>query len=246
MSSIKVKIAVTDASYFISSPNNDLPTNFQYGPQTTSFEWGGQGYNIENYRVDPQGLDLQNWNSAIEAAYRFIALYPNETGYPDLGTEASFDGEFAVYLAIDGSKSMESVVSTLGLSDTAIADFSLIYSWSETAASLSEPEYKDFVAELQTIQKFATDEADAAVAACAAAVAGGNSYTWNAVVDPNGVYSLPAKVCSTDECCTAYKPVYQLALLQTLGVEIFASVGISADTISKKHIYKFLQSGGQN
>ena len=60
MSSIKVKIAVTDASYFISSPNNDLPTNFQYGPQTTSFEWGGQGYNIENYRVDPQGLDLQN------------------------------------------------------------------------------------------------------------------------------------------------------------------------------------------
>lgn len=242
MSSIKVKIAVTDASYFISSPNNDLPTNFQYDPQKVQFEWGGQPYSIDNYRVDPQAPDLQNWNSAIEMAYRFISVFPNETGYPDLGPNMS--GEYIPYLSIDGSKSMARVVSTLGLSDTAIVDFSLIYSWSEAAASLSEPEYKDAVAEIQQIEQVVEDETAANATQCDEEVNNGSTYTWPAITDASGNVILAPIVCDSSECCSETSEIWKAERMKSLLATTFASIGVTAEDISKKHIYKFLEQSG--
>jgi len=242
MSSIKVKIAQTDGSYFISSPNNDLPTNFDFSPQSTNFGWGGSNYVIENYKVDPS-QDIINWNAGIELAYRYICLYPNETGYPNLGTELSLNAEYIPYLALDGQKSMNGVVSSLGLSDTAVVDFSLIYSWSEFGASFNTDDFKAIVGQLNVVGQQVADDADTLANDCVAIVAGG-PFTWPAVIDSSGNVVLEEKECSTQLCCQEYKPVYQLAKLQTESAPIFADANVSADTIVKKHIYKFVQSGG--
>ena len=243
MSSIKVKIAQTDGSYFISSPNNDLPTNFNFSPQSTNFDWGGSSYVIENYKVDPSE-DIINWNAGIELAYRYICLYPNETGYPNLGTEVSLNAAYQLYLILDGQKSMSGVVSSLGLSDTAVVDFSLIYSWSEFGASFNTADFKAIVGQLNVVEQQVRADADALADDCVAVTTGGQPFYWPAVIDSSGNVVLESKECSTQLCCEEYKPVYQLAKLQTESAPIFADANVSADTIVKKHIYKFVQSGG--
>jgi len=243
MSSIKVKIAQTDGYYFISSPNNDSPITFAFNPQQTSFAWGGSNYVIQNYKVDPNE-DIINWNAGIELAYRYICLYPNETGYPDLGPEVSLVGDYLLYLAIDGQKSMEGIVSSLGLSDTAVVDFSLIYSWSEFGASLNTADFKAIVEELNVVKAQVDDEATQLQTDCAQATTEGETFTWPAVIDGSGNVVLEAKECSTPACCEEYKTVFQLAKLQTESAAIFAGANVSAETITKKHIYKFVESGG--
>ena len=204
---------------------------------------GGTGYEISTYKVIPSE-DVVNWNAGIELAYRYICLYPKETGYPDIGTEAALNSAYQLYLTMDGQKSMDSVVSSLGLSDTAIVDFSLIYSWSEFGASLNTDEFKAIVGQLNTVLQEVNTEAEALSADCAAATAGGGTFTWPAVVDSSGNVVLEAKECSTELCCQEYKEVFQLAKLQTESATIFAGANVSADTITKKHIYKFVESGG--
>lgn len=237
MSSIKVKIAQTDGSYFISSPNNDLPTNFNFSPQSTSFDWGGTGYAIENYKVIPSE-DIINWAAGIEMAYRYIALFPNETGYPDLG-----DVPYEPYLNIDGQKSMARIVEKLTLSDTAVADFSLIYSWSEFGASLNTDDFKAIIGQINTVQSEVEAAVEALTSDCLATTTGGGTFTWPAVVDSSGNVVLEAKECSTEACCQEYKEVYKQAKLQTETAAIFAAANVSAETITKKHIYKFVESG---
>jgi len=237
MSSIKVKIAQTDASLFISTGDNSLPSNFDFQPQYTAFEWGSP-YQIENYKVIAS-QDIVNWNAGIEAAYRYICLYPNETGYPNLGAELSLNGDILPYLSMDGKKSMARVIEKLGLSDTAIADFSLIYSWAPNGASLNTDSFKAFVTELQDVTAQVSDESQAIESECLAVTTGGGDFEWPAVIDSNGNVVLEPKVCSTQECCQEYKEVWQLAKLQTEAKSVFATIGVSADTITKKHIYKF-------
>lgn len=241
MSSIKVKIAQTEGSYFISSQNNDLPTNFNFKTQNTNFDWGGSGYSIENYKVDPSE-DIINWNAGIELAYRYICLYPNETGYPNLGTEAALNSAYQLYLTMDGQKSMDGVVSSLSLSDTAIVDFSLIYSWSEFGASLNTDDFKAIDDQLNSVQQEVDNTSEALTSDCLAVTTGGGTFTWPAVIDSSGNVVLEAKDCSTELCCQEYKEVFQLAKLQTESAPIFAGVNVSADTITKKHIYKFVES----
>lgn len=244
MSSIKVNIAVTDGSYFISSPNNDLPTNVQYNPQEVEFEWGGQQYTIENYKVDP-GEDIINWNAGIEMAYRYICLYPNKViGYPNLGTEISINAEYLAYLAIDGQKSMARIIEKLSLSDTAVADFSLIYAWSEAGASLNTDSFKAVIGEINVAANNAAADAEAKSTECAVAVDNGNTYTWPAVEDSEGNVLFESTICATAECCAETKDAYQLAKQQQASESIFSDAGVSADDITKKHIYKFVQPAG--
>jgi hypothetical protein len=245
MSSIKVNIAVTDGSYFISSPNNDLPTNVQYDPQQLSFEWGGLPYTIENYKVIP-GEDIINWNAGIELAYRYICLFPNKViGYPDLGTQTSLSANFLLYLAIDGQKSMARIIEKLSLSDTAVADFSLIYAWSEAAASLNTASFKEIVGALTVAANQAEADAEVKATECAEAVSLGNTYTWPTVEDSEKNVLFESTICATAECCSETKDAYyQLAKQQQESEVIFSDAGISADDITKKHIYKFVQSGG--
>jgi hypothetical protein len=244
MSSIKVNIAVTDGSYFISSPNNDLPTNVQYDPQKVDFEWGGQFYTIENYRVDP-GEDIINWNAGIEMAYRYICLFPNKViGYPNLGTQLSLNADYLAYLAIDGQKSMARIIEKLSLSDTAVADFSLIYAWSEAGASLNTDSFKAIIGAVNTAAQQASADAEVRATECAEEVGLGNTYTWPAVEDSEGNVLFESTICATAECCSETKDAYQLAKQQQESEVIFSDAGISADDITKKHIYKFVQPAG--
>lgn len=244
MSSIKVNIAVTDGSYFISSPNNDLPTNVQYEPQTVNFEWGGQPHTIQNYKVIP-GEDIINWNAGIEMAYRYICLFPNKViGYPDLGANLSLAGDFLPYLAIDGQKSMARIIEKLSLSDTAVADFSLIYAWSEAAASLNTASFKEIIGALNEAANNAGVDADTRATECAEAINNGNTYTWPTVEDSEGNVLFESTICAVNECCSETKDAYQLAKQQQVSEVIFSDAGVSADDITKKHIYKFVQAGG--
>ncbi len=243
MSSIKVTIAQTDGSYFISSANNDLPTNFDFNPEFSRFEWGGASYQISNYKVDPNE-PVVNWISGIEMAYRFISLYPNETGYPDLGEEVSINGDYAPYLTLDGQKSVAPIVEKLTLSDTAVADFSLIYSWSVGAASLATDAFKALVTELNAVRDQVQTEASQFETDCINAVANGNTFTWPQVVDSNGNVVFAAVTCDSNACCAATRDSYTLAKIKVESAPIFASIDVSAETITKKHIYKFVESGG--
>jgi len=243
MSSIKVTLAQTDGSYFISSANNDLPTEFSFNPERTSFIWGGVNYQIDNYKVD-LSEPIVNWVSGIEMAYRFISLYPNETGYPDLGEEVSLNGDYSPYLILDGQKSMDPIVKKLTLSDTAVADFSLIYSWSVGAASLATDAFKALVGELNDERDQVQAEADQNEAQCVTETDLGNTYTWPEIVDSSGNVVFAAVTCDSSACCQATKDSWSLAKLQVVSAPIFASIGVSAETITKKHIYKFVQSGG--
>ncbi len=236
MSSIKVTIAQTDGSYFISSANNDLPTNVSFNPERTQFSWGGQNYAIDNYRVDPNE-SLVNWVAGIDIAYGYISLFPNETGYPDLNANA------APYLALDGQKSMARIIEKLTLSDTAVADFSLIYSWSVGGASLSTDEFKAFSEQLEEAAAEAQDEGEQRQTECVAEITAGNTYTWPAVTDASGNIVFESVTCDSASCCEETKDAYVLAKTQVGQVSLYASIGVSAETITKKHIYKFADSG---
>ena len=239
MSSIKVKLAQTDGSYFISSALNDLPSDFEFLPDQTNFEWGGVNYTVTNYKVNNE--DICNWQAGIQLAYLYISLFPAETGYPDLGLEVSLNTDILPYMAIDGSKSMSQIIKALSLSDDTTVDFDLIYSWSEQAASLNTDEFKAFDTALKDAGSEAEDEATQKETECTQEVTNVGTYTWEAVLDSNGNTILEAKICTSTECCSSYKQVWQLAKFQSLAEPIFAGIGVTADDITKKHIYKFTQ-----
>lgn len=232
MSSIKVKLA-TGGEYYISSPANDLPANSNFSPQFSNFEWGGQNYEIQNYKVDANE-DIVNWNAGIEMAYLYITLDPGAIGYPDLGSEITNNLDLVPYLTLDGKKSMGRVIQSLGASETEIVDFSLIYSWSTVGAGLTTDDFKVIVGELNTLRAESGAAANDEESNCQDAFAGGaTSYTW-----PDGF------VCTSQQCCSDYKDQYQLSVFVPQALELLKTNGVTAEDITKKHIYKFTQGGG--
>ena len=169
-------------------------------------------------------------------AYRYIALFPNETGYPDLIANA------VSYLNIDGQKSMARIVEKLTLSDTAVADFSLIYSWSVGGGSLATDEFKAITEQLDEAASMAEDDGEQRNQECDEAIGQGNTYTWPAVTDASGNIVFESVTCDSASCCTETANAYIIAKTQVGSAAIFASVGVSAETITKKHIYKFVES----
>jgi len=240
MSSIKVKIA-EGGSYFISSAGNDLPTNLDFTPQRTDFTWGGQNQSIQNYKVD-DSEDIVNWNSGIEMAYNYICLFPSETGYPNLGADITNSIDIVAYLTLDGTESMSRVVKSLATSDTEIVDFSLIYSWSTVGSGLTTDDYKVIIGQLNTLRAEAANAATTENQNCLDAFAGGaTSYTW-----PDGF------VCTSTLCCEDHEPIYQSEVFrygtdgESGAKALFDSVGVTAEDITKKHIYKFKAPEGSN
>jgi len=232
MSSIKVKLA-TGGEYYISSPANDLPTNSTFSPQFSNFEWGGTNYEIANYKVDANE-DIVNWNAGIEMAYLYITLDPGSLGYPDLGAEITNNIDLVPYLTLDGRESMGRVIQSLGASETEIVDFSLIYSWSTVGGGLTTDDFKVIVGELNTLRAQAATAASDEEQNCADALSGGDpSYTW-----PDGF------VCTSSQCCQDHKDQYQLFVFVPQALELLKINGITAEDITKKHIYKFASPSG--
>jgi len=230
MSSIKVNLTGGD-SYFIPT-GSFVPTNINATFDATEFEINGQSNTITNYIID--STDQRNWPMCLNYAYQMIALNPSEYGYPDLGINLSlkFENDGALeYLKLDNSESMSRVIKSLQSSDTASVDFSLIYSWNESASNLSADDEKALSSAIEDVKT----NIDAEVAALAEACEEGLPYTW-----PDG------KVCTTVACCQSYADEYKLSQMQDPKGEImqlYKDAGIDG-IIEKKHIYKFETSGG--
>ena len=127
----------------------------------------------------------------------------------------------------------------LAAADTAVVDFSLIYSWSNLGATLTESEISTIKDALDDAKALAATAAQQESTQCADAFQNGaTSFTW-----PNGY------VCTTEQCCSDYAPIYQAYVLRdelSKDGNPFSAVGIVADDIVKKHIYKFEPLGGNS
>ena len=230
MSSIKVNLTGGD-SYFIPT-GAFVPTNVVANFESTQFEINNESSTITNYIIGD--TDQRNWPLCLNYAYQMIALNPSEYGYPDLGVELSlkFEEDGALqYIKLDNGESMSRIIKSLQSSDTASVDFSLIYSWNESAANLSTDEDKA----LSTAIADAKAAIEDAVTALEEACVEGLPYTW-----PDG------KICTSEECCQSYAKVYKLSLMQDPEgpiMQLYKDAGIDG-IIEKKHIYKFAVSGG--
>ena len=230
MSSIKVNLTGGD-SYFIPT-GSFVPTNVNASFDATDFEINGQSHQITNYIVG--GNDQRNWPICLNYAYQMIALNPSEYGYPDLGINLSikFEDEGArEYLKLDNGESMSRVIKSLQSSDTASVDFSLIYSWNESASDLSADEDKALSSAIADAKADIESQVEALKESCQE----GLPYTW-----PDG------KVCTTTACCESYADEYKLSLMQDPEgaiMQLYKDAGIDG-IIEKKHIYKFETSGG--
>jgi len=189
------------------------------------------------YRVNAP--DQMNWPGGLEMAYTFISIFPGECGYPNLGADITNNTEGQAYLNLDATESMGRISEGLAAADTAVVDFSLIYSWSNLGATLTESEISTIKDALDDAKALAATAAQQESTQCADAFQNGaTSFTW-----PNGY------VCTTEQCCSDYAPIYQAYVLRdelSKDGNPFSAVGIVADDIVKKHIYKFEPLGGNS
>lgn len=232
MSSIRVTTP-TDATYFYST-TGPLPSNVDGNYEAISFLMDGDNIEIPMYIVNQP--DQMNWPGALQMAYEFISVFPEECGYPNLGADATRNIDGKPYLKLDYSESMDRISQGLGASDTAVVDFSVITSWSNTGSTLSQAEIEGIAKALDEVKGIAAAAAQAESTNCAEAVNNGDAYTW-----PDGF------TCTTSQCCSDHAPIYEASVVKDELLKVdsaFNAIGIVASDIVKKHIYKFPQSGG--
>jgi len=233
MSSIRVTTP-TDATYFYST-TGPLPSNVDGSYEAITFQMDGDSVAINMYVANPPDQSM-NWPGALQMAYEFISVFPEECGYPNLGADATRNIDGKPYLLLDYSESMDRISQGLGASDTAVVDFSVITSWSNIGSTLSQDEISGIGKALDEVKMIAAAAAEEESTNCAEAVDSGEAYTW-----PDGF------TCTTSQCCSDHAPIYEAYVVKDELRKVdsaFNAIGIVASDIVKKHIYKFPQSGG--